>query len=689
VYISRIRIRNYRNFRDFDVRLNHNAVIVGENAVGKSNLFRALGLIFDYTASDADRELRGEDFWDGYRNPIRDKVEIEVIAELSGFGSQSLVDRLTRALLVDSLVAGDPPVARLTYLYRPRAGLTQTPTSVSEYEFLVYGGAREDARFDHNGRRQLRLEVFHALRDAERALSNWRTSPLRPLLSDIIRAIPTDRMELYASVVDAAAANLTQAAEIRGLSDQIKTRVARMVADGQSLSMTLGLTPSDPESLFRSLRIFVDDKMRDVGEASLGSTNVLYLALVSLALEGAVSSGERVHTILGIEEPEAHLHPHLQRLVYGDFLGRRTHLPPSAAPGLPSSEDRHGIAEDSEPVSISRILTTHSPHIVSVAPVRSLVVLRRVTSTGFEGESGTIGPGEESGGGTSTGSIKEHTIGRSTADLDLAPAEEADLERYLDVNRGEIVFARGVVLVEGEAEEYLLPPLALHSGYDLERLGISVCSIGGTHFEPFLRFLSPLGLDIPYVVLTDWDPVRATDADDDLPPAGTEQPTARTAAHGARRLIRLLSLTDPNSAYDLSDIAALRAGAAKSHIFANEDTLEVELLRSDRGDHFKTAFEECSATRNALDRLTRWLQSPTTLDSVKFLNDVNRIGKGRLAQSLAKGYLREERTESSRATVPQYIATALADLVSRLPSPSSRHARTSADSSESLVPRRP
>ena len=44
MHLSRIRIENFRNFRDLDVALGGNIVIVGENRVGKSNLLFGLRL---------------------------------------------------------------------------------------------------------------------------------------------------------------------------------------------------------------------------------------------------------------------------------------------------------------------------------------------------------------------------------------------------------------------------------------------------------------------------------------------------------------------------------------------------------------------------------------------------------------------------------------------------------------------
>ncbi len=145
--------------------------------------------------------------------------------------------------------------------------------------------------------------------------------------------------------------------------------------------------------------------------------NVIYLALQSLDIDLQIEEGKRCHTFLAIEEPEAHLHPHIQRRLFRTFLRARQPDPEPA--NKSTSLQSHGAMI---------LLTTHSPHLASVSPARSFVLLPRDNEDGA-------------------------TTAVSTAALDLDESEIDDIERYLDVTRGEAMFARGILFVEGEAED--------------------------------------------------------------------------------------------------------------------------------------------------------------------------------------------------------------------------------------------
>ena len=213
----------------------------------------------------------------------------------------------------------------------------------------------------------------------------------------------------------------------------------------------------------------IDRGARSINDASLGSANLIFLALKSLELDRFVAEGERDHTFFVVEEPEAHLHPHVQRLVYRHFLA------PQTADGFERMPRRQ-----------TTILTTQSPHIASVAPLRSIVLLRRHNLT-------------------------EATTGVAAAGAPLTNEDVADLQRYIDVTRGELFFSRGIILVEGDAERFLIPAFADVLDIPLDALGISVCSVAGTNFKPLVKLLNSEGLNIPFVILTDRDLIRSRD----------------------------------------------------------------------------------------------------------------------------------------------------------------------------------
>ena len=186
---------------------------------------------------------------------------------------------------------------------------------------------------------------------------------------------------------------------------------------------------------------------------------------------------------------------------------------------------------------------------------------------------------------------------------------------YLDVTRGEVLFAKGVLLVEGEAEEYMVPVLAELNGYNLDELGISVCSVAGTHFLPYLKFLGPSGLNIPCAVITDADP------------------NVRTP--GLPRIRKLLEYLAPDDLDGLTaDDEVIDLG--KQHgLFLTDDTFEVALFRSGRHPSFARTMSQLSSGAPARGRANAWKANPSSLDVNRMLADIEAIGKGRFSQRWA------------------------------------------------------
>jgi putative ATP-dependent endonuclease of OLD family len=580
MHISRLRIHNFRNFADLDVNLGRAAVIVGENRVGKSNLLYALRLLLDPALPDSARRLRADDFWDGLPRPLTKNDYIEISLEFSDIEK----DEDAFSVLSEFPVSTTPFVARLTYLWRPLPSLTDNPTKDRDYEFRIYGGDQPDKHVGGEVRRWLPATVLPALRDAETDLRNWRRSPLAPLLDAVTATIDPTALKTVADQAAKAKEQLLALPGIKDLNIRIRDRLTAMAGTHQAIDTTLGIAPSEGQRLLRELQLYFDGGRRGISEASLGSANLLYLSLLSLELTRLKDDGSRHHTLLAIEEPEAHLHPHVQRVAFRDFLDGTNRLQP-----VPPNESQ------------TVWVTTHSPHLASVAPLRHIVVLRPTSKAG--------------------------TVGYATHGLNFDDATAADIERYLDATRGEILFAKGVILVEGDAELYIVPTLARRAGYDLDALGITVCSISGTHFGPYLKLLGPKGLNVPCAVLTDLDPTA-------------------NGPLGEKRIIDL-------SAEIYDDKGATKtvlASAPKRGLFLNTHTLEVDLFETSFPKTLCRTIIELTTNGAAKKRAEAWRDAPTTVGIDQLLKDIEEIGKGRFAQRLAVNIAKQKKPGWGRHT---------------------------------------
>jgi putative ATP-dependent endonuclease of OLD family len=610
--LSRIVIKNFRNFKSLDVQLGDHAVVIGENRVGKTNMLFALRLILDPSLPDSMRRLKLEDFWDGLPRPLSLNDAIEISIEFSGFeASENLL-----AILADHLVNPDPMIARITYRYQPVPGLKAPPKSESEYEFLIFGGDRPDNTLGYELRRWMPLDLFPALRDAESDLARWSRSPLRPLLDRAAQTVDTAKLKKLAEGVHETTTKIAELPELASVTDGVNKQLISMVGKKHAVETALGFAPTEPDRLLRALQLMIDGGIRRVAEASLGSANVLYLALKHLEHEYLIKEGERQHTFLAIEEPEAHLHPHLQRLIYRNYLQTRDEL---------------DVVHESRSI----LLTTHSPNVASVTPLSNIVVLRLLVS-------------------------EKHTVGQSLRDINLAQQEREDLERYIDVTRGELFFSKGVILVEGDAERFMLPTLAkiYDAELDFDALGITVCSIAGTNFAPYVRLLGPKGLNIPFAVLTDFDPkgekVSQEDADPEEGGVGVSYGSIRVVNHIMPHVIE-------EKLWGELTFEAILALAPKNGVFLNTMTFEIDLFKTGAQVEFAEAISNLTTNQKMKDRFNKLAKDPNTLSPAQFLKDIESLGKGRVAQRLAS-ILFAKRTD----VCPPYIKAAINYMKARL-----------------------
>lgn len=592
MYLSNLIIKNFRNFEYIDIPLTKNVVLLGENRVGKSNLLHAIRLVFDLSLSDSERHLKLSDFWDGC--DLSKAPQIEVHLDFADFDS----DLALAALLTDFRRSDLPTVARLSYVFRKKPSVSGTAASSEDYEFVVFGGGEETRSVSSRVRRRISLDMLHALRDAEGQLASWRNSPLRPLIEDAMASVDRADLESVTNDLESANAKIESFDSVRKLEDSLRSRIHDLSGNSQDTDARLRFSPSDPTRLFRALSLFIDGGKRGINEASLGSANVALLALKLAEFSWLRQKNERNYSVLCIEEPEAHLHPQLQRSVFDKLF--------------------NDVTSDQ-----SLVVTSHSPTLAAIAPLRSVINLRHL------------------GGSTKAFSL---------ACLPISSDELEDIERYLTATRSEMLFARGVIFVEGDAEEALLPVFVDSLGHNLDELGITVCNVAGVNFKPYVKLATGLGL--PFSVVTDWDPL-----DGNRQPLGIERTLGIWDAYCEVSGRALLS-TSERASWSNCDFTRFSSSWSQAGIFLNNQTFEVAVAQTPslQGALLNILDEQGFGSTRAA-RINAWKTSQS-VDPSQLLSMVSDIGKGRLSAKLAK--------KINGLMPPSYITSAIKFVVSRV-----------------------
>jgi putative ATP-dependent endonuclease of OLD family len=245
---------------------------------------------------------------------------------------------------------------------------------------------------------------------------------------------------------------------------------------------------------------------------------------------------------------------------------------------------------------------------------------------------------------TGSGRTAESRAFRALDDA-MSLQQRHDLERYLDVNRADMLFARGVVLAEGAGERYLIPMAAKSVGIDLDELGVSICSVEGTDFKPYRLLLN--ALQIPHVVVTDGDQTRQGDM------------------AGLKRGVALLDSPARESAaalYEASDYDPLYQLLRGHGIFVNQSTLEVEYALA-APDALQHAYDDLVSNPLTRARMTSDLADAGAGDreaDKKLTNRIAAQGKGRFAQRAAAHLVGAEHPEYITEAV-QWLRTQLAN----------------------------
>lgn len=299
----------------------------------------------------------------------------------------------------------------------------------------------------------LKVTYLKPLRDAENELIAKRNSRLSQILlgDEAFRGKENDNelLKIFNNLKTELESFFNEADETGHpkVGKQIKDKIDSYIKSfyGKNYETEFIAASSDIKSILEKLTL----SLKNEPYPGLGTLNRLFMAAELLHLNKSNWHGLRLGLI---EELEAHLHPQAQMQV---------------------------IEALQKQESIQLILTTHSPNLASKVKLENLIICNN-----------------------------SYAFPMGTAYTKLDKNDYKFLEKFLDVTKANLFFVKGVILVEGWAEEILLPSIAKAINIDLTEKGVSIVNIGNTGFDHYakiyIRQTEPF-MGIPVAVITDSD----------------------------------------------------------------------------------------------------------------------------------------------------------------------------------------
>jgi len=456
--IKNITIKNFRNFKDFSIDFSKGfQTIIGENNIGKSNLYWAIRLILDRDLSYNARNLDMKDFH-GFKKEVT--IDDHVIISIELYS-----EKLASFPTFHSFKTSDT-TARITYLFAHNCKFIEDEEippqiELSQFKWQLFGSGNSLVIEDILTLQSIRFSDLDGINlyyiNAFRNINSDLHGSTKSLLSKYCQSRTDTKTELESvkSILKKSSTELNGLGFIPDIAENIQKKGQSIAGQYFSFPISISFLSNYDIDAWSQLNLYYSpesDNNVPIQTLGLGQKNILYLSLFIAELEN--SSNNHEINILLIEEPEAHLHPQLQKILFSNLNDLKT---------------------------TQVFMTSHSTHIASDCDYKNLSILFRNTKK----EVKSFSPFKE-------GLLSER--------------DNLLLKRYLDATRSEMFFASAIIYVEGVGEQFIIPSIAKEVfGINLTEHNISVIPIHCRYFDPYLKIVQNNNLEIPVSAIIDGD----------------------------------------------------------------------------------------------------------------------------------------------------------------------------------------
>ena len=437
--VTSIRIRNFRGIKDLYLEFGEATVLIGENNSGKTSVLDALRLCLrdlgprrSVVFDTFDFHLADSTSEPSNADPIR--IEIKFSEQREGEWSDELVGRLSR----DGIVQVDDDERNHVLLCVTCAYSLASRSFEQDWSFLnLAGDALTQVPERALSRIQQEVSYFYlkALRNAEFHFGAsgpfWRPFLKDTQLPEEKKAEIEQKLKEVNELVVSSHARFEQAQ--RGLR-QVQDIVPLASGDVVSIESVPGRIFDMLAKAQVHLGTAAGAKI-PVARHGEGTQSLAVLMLFSAFLEAWPNGAP----VVALEEPEAHLHPSAIRALWKlvrDFTGQK-------------------------------LISTHSADLISEISIQDIVRLIRT----------------EEG-------IKSFRVPHGL----LSQEETRKFNYHVRQVRGELLFARCWLLVEGETEAWVYPAAARAIGADLHRDGVRIVEYRQSDVGLLAKIAKTLGI---------------------------------------------------------------------------------------------------------------------------------------------------------------------------------------------------